>query len=245
MGDGVSFNGSSYVAFNSTTTQPPSADWLLIAQGGATGATGAQGPTGATGAQGLQGAVGATGAQGPTGATGAQGIQGPAGATGAQGLPGLNGAPGATGAAGPAGPGSTIVFVKSDPAQDPPIAASCTTFTSVSVTVNVTQGQVIEIAGTAWLRMNHQLGTKNEGWVMVGTSPTDCANQNSGYGSPWTVAASATGDPGLNLTVPFRAVYTAGSTGSMTFYLNGLMTSGIDPGQGDRFWYANMAARVY
>lgn len=76
-GDVAYLNGSSYVAVTANTNSaPPSANWNMLAQQGATGATGTQGPTGATGPQGATGATGATGAQGP------------------QGTPGTNGAPG-------------------------------------------------------------------------------------------------------------------------------------------------------
>ena len=76
--DGVSYQGSSYIALNNVTssTPPPSdpTNWGVLAQAGATGP---QGPTGPQGATGPQGSTGATGPQGPTGATGSQG---PAGA---------------------------------------------------------------------------------------------------------------------------------------------------------------------
>lgn len=125
-GDGVSYNGSSYISLTdgNTGNQPDisPAFWGLLAQVGVQGAEGSQGPQGQTGAtgpqgsagpQGPQGATGATGPAGPagaTGATGAQGPQGPAGATGATGATGLQGpqgpagATGATGSQGPAGP---------------------------------------------------------------------------------------------------------------------------------------------
>lgn len=95
--DGVSYNGSSYIALNPvgpTSTPPPSdpTNWGVLAQAGAAGppgATGAQGPQGnpgATGATGPQGPVGNTGPAGPTGSTGATGPTGPSGATGPQGV---------------------------------------------------------------------------------------------------------------------------------------------------------------
>jgi hypothetical protein len=250
MGDGVSLSGSSYVAFNATTTQPPSADWLLIAQAGATGAAGAQGPAGAAGPQ---GPAGATGAQGPQGAAGAQGPQGVAGAQGPQGVAGpagpqgAAGATGAAGAVGPAGPGNTIAYVQSNSSVSPTIGTSCTNFTNVQVTVNVTAGHVVEIVGTAWVRLGHTSGTKDEGYLVVGMTPTDCSgvtNPNNGFfAAPFSVSAAATTDGATNVTVPFRQLFSATTTGSLTFYLNGIMTSGADPG--DRFWFGNMAAHVY
>lgn len=75
--DAVSSNGSSYIAVaNNTNSQPPSANWNVLAS---------KGDTGATGPAGAQGATGATGAQGAQGPTGAQGPQGPAGPDGAPG----------------------------------------------------------------------------------------------------------------------------------------------------------------
>lgn len=124
INDGVSYNGSSYVAYGAvgpSATPPPSdaAHWALLAQAGAQGPQGPVGPQGATGATGSQGPQGATGAtgptgpagadstvpgpQGPAGATGATGAQGPQGATGAQGPKGDTGAQGIQGIQGPAG----------------------------------------------------------------------------------------------------------------------------------------------
>jgi len=98
--DGVSYNGSSYIALNNVTssTPPPSdpTNWGVLAQAGAPGATGPQGPTGATGPQGPTGNTGpqgATGAQGPTGNTGPQGPAGqgvPTGGTTGQVLSKIN-----------------------------------------------------------------------------------------------------------------------------------------------------------
>lgn len=66
--DGVVYNGTSYIAlFANTNSQPPSANWDILA---------AKGDTGATGPQGAQGDTGDTG---PQGVQGIQGIQGPAG----------------------------------------------------------------------------------------------------------------------------------------------------------------------
>jgi hypothetical protein len=70
--DGVSFNGSSYIAVaNNTNSQPPSANWNLLAQKGDAGATGAQGQQGN---QGPAGPAGADGAQGPAGPAGPEGL---------------------------------------------------------------------------------------------------------------------------------------------------------------------------
>jgi hypothetical protein len=64
--DSVVYNGSTWIANQTTVGSPPPAGGAfgLVAQAGATGATGPQGPTGATGA------TGATGPQGPTGPAG-------------------------------------------------------------------------------------------------------------------------------------------------------------------------------
>jgi hypothetical protein len=74
--DGVSYNGSSYIALNAvgpSATPPPSdpTNWGLLAQAGSPGAVGPAGPQGPPG---TTGATGATGATGPTGPQGAQGI---------------------------------------------------------------------------------------------------------------------------------------------------------------------------
>ncbi|HVF60960.1 MAG TPA: collagen-like protein [Thermoanaerobaculia bacterium] len=75
-GDGVSFNGSSYISLtDNNTDNPPDmwpTAWDLIAQKGDTGATGDQGSIGPAGPQ------GPTGATGPAGSPGENGISGSA-----------------------------------------------------------------------------------------------------------------------------------------------------------------------
>jgi hypothetical protein len=126
-GEGVSRNGSSYIALIETSFANDPADgypWGILAAG-ATGAglTGPQGPVGpqgaaslVTGPTGVSGSPGATGPQGAAGVTGQQGAAGAqgstgAGATGAQGPAGAQGAIGPTGPAGSGGSsGATSVF---------------------------------------------------------------------------------------------------------------------------------------
>lgn len=116
--DAVAFEGSSWVALDSSVGRKPGADgekWELLAQRGADGlpgAVGATGPTGPTGPQGARGPQGAQGSQGPIGPTGLQGPAGepgpvgpqgptgPRGQTGPQGLPGSADAWGRLGNAG-------------------------------------------------------------------------------------------------------------------------------------------------
>jgi len=112
--DAVVFDGSSYIAVESNAgSQPPAAQWSLVASVGATGSQGApgakgdpgsQGVQGPAGPQGLPGTQGIQGPDGPTGATGPQGLPGPEGPTGLTGATGATGATGPQGLAGPAGP---------------------------------------------------------------------------------------------------------------------------------------------
>jgi hypothetical protein len=101
--DVVSHGGSSYVALATTSTEPPSADWALIAAQGEKGDKGDPGDAGPAGPQGEQGPQGTPGEQGPAGAQGAQGAQGP---QGAQGEPGPAGEQGPQGAPGEPGQGA-------------------------------------------------------------------------------------------------------------------------------------------
>jgi chitodextrinase len=90
--DAVAYNGSSWVATQSTTNSAPdsgSGDWEMLAQKGDTGPQGATGATGATGPVGPVGATGPVGPQGPEGPQGQQGVVGVAGPQGSQGDPGL------------------------------------------------------------------------------------------------------------------------------------------------------------
>ena len=123
-GDGLQYNGSSYICLQghaaSTSNAPPNDSfWSLMAtkgnkgDEGSIGPQGIPGPVGAAGPQGIPGPVGATGPQGipgPVGATGPQGIPGPVGATGPQGIPGPVGATGPQGVQGPAGSSGVQVY---------------------------------------------------------------------------------------------------------------------------------------
>lgn len=111
-GDGLQYNGSSYICLQehvaSTINAPPNDSfWSLMAT------KGDKGDYGNTGPQGIPGPVGATGPQGipgPVGAAGPQGIPGPVGATGPQGIPGPVGATGPQGIQGPAGSSGIQVY---------------------------------------------------------------------------------------------------------------------------------------
>lgn len=74
IGDAVHNDGDAYIAIaNNTNSEPPSANWDILAAQGIQGPAGAEGPQGDTGAQGEQGIQGIQGIQGP------QGDAGPAG----------------------------------------------------------------------------------------------------------------------------------------------------------------------
>lgn len=76
ISDAVSSGGSSYIALAANSgSQPPGANWQVLA------AKGDAGPTGPTGPQGPMGATGASGTAGATGPTGATGATGPVGPT--------------------------------------------------------------------------------------------------------------------------------------------------------------------
>lgn len=74
IGDAVHNDGAAYIATaNNTNSEPPSANWNILAAQGIQGPAGAEGPAGDTGAQGAQGIQGTQGIQG------VQGEEGPAG----------------------------------------------------------------------------------------------------------------------------------------------------------------------
>ncbi len=87
--DAVFNQGSAYLALNASFgDEPPSSNWSLLAQQGATRGAGprrAGGPARPAGSQGPAGPEGPAGAQGSTGAQGPEGPQGPAGAQGSTG----------------------------------------------------------------------------------------------------------------------------------------------------------------
>jgi len=100
--DAVSYNGSSWVAKQSSLNNPPTENenWTILAQNGDTGPQGQQGLTGLQGPQGIQGPVGQQGPPGQQGLQGAVGPTGPQGPAGSQGPPGPQGLEGPQGAKG-------------------------------------------------------------------------------------------------------------------------------------------------
>jgi hypothetical protein len=96
--------------------------------------------------------------------------------------------------------------------------------------------------GTTWLLINHNAATTDAGYLVVGTTPTDCTGAGIYYWSKFTVGAGISTDGGYSVSVPFRGVFTPATSGPVTFYLNGLMSFGQDGG--DRFWYGSMTAHV-
>lgn len=128
VGDGVFYNGNSWVAIQDNVGQAPPTDvdaddfWHIVAGGGPEGIEGPQGaqgiagpkgdkgdrgpigPQGTQGPKGDKGDTGNTGSTGPAGATGAAGAEGPVGPTGPPGLDGQTGPQGPIGLTGPEGP---------------------------------------------------------------------------------------------------------------------------------------------
>ena len=157
LNDGVSFNGSSYIAIQANTDLEPDLNpiaWSLFAQQGATGTTGATGATGA------QGPTGATGPQGPAGPTGVTGPAGPAGPIGATGAAGPQGPVGPTGATGPQGPPGTVI---------PPVGATVATSETSKSTIYAnmpTPGPAVTVSvsttGTALVILTASMFNSND-----------------------------------------------------------------------------------
>ena len=139
INDGVSYQGSSYIALENNTNLDPEANptaWGLLAQKGDVGPQGPEGAAGATGPQGVAGSAGPQGMEGPQGIAGPVGPQGPAGA---------DGLAGPEGPAGSAGVVSTSTFSGSIGI----ISAYATQFVFVGPTVNVMTSDTQRITGSA------------------------------------------------------------------------------------------------
>jgi hypothetical protein len=125
-----------------------------------------------------------------------------------------------------------------------PIGSTCTNYFAGSVTLNTVPGHTIEVVGTVTLKLNHVNGTKDYGYVVVGTTPTDCGGAGAYYWAAFSLSASDATDASFFVNVPFRAIFQAGgSPATVTYYLNAIMSSGQDAG--DTFWYGNMTAHMY
>jgi hypothetical protein len=172
---------------------------------------------------------------GPQGPQGVQGPQGPQGTQGPQGIQGPQGPEG------PAGPGNTLAYSVSSATTT--IGTACTNYAGGLVTVNVTAGRPVEIIGIASLKLNHITGTRKQGRVVVGLTPTDCYTGSGFFHSQFVISPTLASDGNYHLAVPFHAIFVPTTTGSATYYLNAMIEAGQN--SSDVFWFSNMAAHAY
>jgi len=254
--DGVTYNGSSYIALAAVgpTSTTPDADpthWGVLAQGGATGPQGPPGNTGAQGPAGPQGATGATGAQGPqgnpgpTGATGTQGPKGDTGATGAQGPQGNPGPTGATGATGPAGtPGAVWWTGTGAPASATGVPGD---FYLNSATGDYYQ----KTSSTVWILQGNIRGPQGATGATGPQGPTGATGAQGPQGNPGATGATgpqgptgATGPVGLTwrgnwVSTNSYAINDAvfyGTTGSSYICTTGVSSGGAAPPSDTAHW---------
>ncbi len=176
---------------------------------------------------------------GPTGATGAPGADGTNGSNGTNGINGATGPRGLTGPQGP--PGNGTLMVSSRTGATTTLQTTCTNYASGSITIVAPSNGTVVVTAQVWVQIDHTAGTRDLGYVMLGTTDTDCSASGS-YMWPAEVPASVgTANP-INLGASVQRPFVA-TTGSHTYYLNGYMASGQSAG--DHFWFANMVAVFY
>ncbi|UCD92152.1 MAG: collagen-like protein [Methanobacteriota archaeon] len=217
---------------------------------------GPTGPVGPEGAAGPQGPEGDEGDRGPTGPAGTAGVDGTAcwdlnengqkdvatedingdtvvdvldctGAQGPQGDPGP---------VGPAGPGALMSYTNISMTID---IVGCTNFNQISITTP--QAGYVVVYATAYMRIDHVLGTDDGLRMVIDTSPTLCP-----FGpNHWQhdiPGPFPTDDWNRRTPMLFNVFYVDGA-GTYTFYLNGEMYFGESAN--DQHRSSNMVAIFY
>lgn len=165
-------------------------------------------------------------------------IPGPVGPAGTN---GSNGATGATGPQGPQGPaGAGTLMATNATNAEVTIGSACTTYASAEVTITVPRAGRVVISANVMLDLSHTLGTRDVAFVVVQNNTASCPDDP--YLGIMVVQANLPADTYWQ-SIPVMKNYTLGSAGTYTFYVNGRMTAGADPG--DLFWYANLVAVFY
>jgi hypothetical protein len=207
-----------------------------------------------------------TGTQGAQGPAGLQGPPGPQGDPGAQGPPGSNGlncwdlngngAPDpatedlngdlvvdvndCTGPQGPPGaPGGAIVATAINIAPIP-ITAACSSFAGSEVAIPVPGSGTVVVSATVVVRLDHTNGVRDNAWLSLSDVAADCA-----FTAETSLALVPDVEPTAwyYITVPILRAFVVGSSGSYTYYLNGIMAVGASAS--DSFANSSVVAVFY
>lgn len=121
------------------------------------------------------------------------------------------------------------------------IGPTCTHYPGAEVSITVTGAGTVVVSATVGVGINHTAGISDEARIVVSTSTTDCAIND--YTAFVSVPFSLPTDPFHYTTVPILHSFSVSGSGTVTFYVNGVMALGAD--SGDRFDSASLVAVHY
>ena len=121
------------------------------------------------------------------------------------------------------------------------IGSSCTNYPGARVSITVPGAGTIVVSATVGVGINHTFGISDTALIVVAASAMECTVNN--YAAWVSVPYSLPTDPYHFTTVPILRSFIVDAAGTMTFYVNGIMTLGADAN--DRFDSASLVAVYY
>lgn len=121
------------------------------------------------------------------------------------------------------------------------IGPTCTHYPGAEVSISVPGAGTIVVSATVGVGINHTFSISDESRIVVATSTTECTIGD--YTAFVSVPPSLPTDPYHYTTVPLLRPFSVGGSGTVTFYVNGVMALGAD--SGDRFDSASLVAVFY
>jgi hypothetical protein len=107
------------------------------------------------------------------------------------------------------------------------INPQCTHYSGAEVTITVPGPGTIIVNAVVMIDGNHIQGWRDNGWINVANSTTDCTDNP--YISLIVVPSSAPTDQYWE-SVPVLRPVNVSAAGTHTFYVNGVMINGVGPG---------------
>jgi len=121
------------------------------------------------------------------------------------------------------------------------IGSTCTHYPGAEVSITVPGAGTVEVSATVGVGISHVTGVSDFADIVLATSTTDCTVNN--YTAFVSVPYTLPTDPYHYTTVPLLRPFSVDAAGTLTFYVNGIMSSGAD--SGDRFDSASIVAVYY
>ena len=135
-------------------------------------------------------------------------------------------------------PGPKSIMAQNSVGGPEPIGGTCTHYPGAEVSITVPGAGTVVVAATVGVGINHTAGISDEARIVIATSTTECTITDSTafVSVPFTLPT----DPYHYTTVPILHSFSVSGSGTVTFYVNGVMALGAD--SGDRFDSASLVA---